>query len=275
MPTSARLALLCAGLIACGPIACMGNRPNLLRQSQYRSMQLWQQNQAMAAQNQMAQGQAGQLAAEKAQLQQQLAAAQSAQDTLQQRVNNLQSERQELQQRYLSLVNRTKTEGSPLSDKTTQELEDLAKRFPNFDFDPQTGVSKFHSDILFESGSAELRSPPPAELQEFARILNSGDAQALNILVVGHTDDRPIVKAATKAKHRDNWELSADRALNVTRAMSKLGIKERRMGVAGYGQHQPLVPNTDNQSRQKNRRVEIFVLAPNAAVAGWDQQPKN
>lgn len=270
MPTFARLALLCAGLIACGPTACMGPRPNLLRQSQYRSLQLYQQNQAMAAQNQMAQGTAGQLAAEKAQLQQQLAAAQSTQDTLQQRLNNLQSERQELQQRYLSLVNRSKSEGSPLSDQTTRELEDLAKRFPDFDFDPHTGVSKFKSDILFESGSADLRQGASPVLQEFAKIMNNGDAQALSILVVGHTDDRPVVKASTKAKHRDNWELSADRALTVTRAMSKFGIKERRMGVTGYGEYQPLVPNTDDKMRQQNRRVEIFVLAPNAAVAGWD-----
>ena len=42
------------------------------------------------------------------------------------------------------------------------------------------------------------------------------------------------------------------------------------MGAAGYSMYQPVVPNKDAPSRQKNRRVEIFVLAPDAAVAGWD-----
>ena len=43
-----------------------------------------------------------------------------------------------------------------------------------------------------------------------------------------------------------------------------------RMGVAGYSMFQPLVANKDDESRQRNRRVEIFVLAPDAAVAGWE-----
>jgi chemotaxis protein MotB len=42
------------------------------------------------------------------------------------------------------------------------------------------------------------------------------------------------------------------------------------MGVAGYSMHQPARPNTSDSARQENRRVEIFVLAPDAAVAGRD-----
>ena len=226
-------------------------------------MQLYQQNQALAAQNQ-------QTEAERNTLQQQLADLQSNQNTLQQRVSNLQNERQDLQQRYAALVNRSRTEGSPLSEDATKQFEDLAKRYPEFDFDPQTGVSKFSSDILFPSGSADVKPTASPLLQEFVQILNKDDSQRLNILVVGHTDNKPISKAATRAKHADNWDLSVHRATSVTRTLAKAGLQEGRMGVAGYGPHQPIVPNTDEKNRQRNRRVEIFVLAPNASVAGWD-----
>ena len=45
------------------------------------------------------------------------------------------------------------------------------------------------------------------------------------------------------------------------------------MGAAGYSMFQPVVPNSNDSARQKNRRVEIFVLAPDAVVAGWDPNP--
>ena len=270
MPKSARFTVLSlAGLMALGPVGCRAPHQNnqALRQSQYRAMQLHQQNQALAAENQQTQ-----IAAQQSQqlLQQQLAAMQASQSTLEQRLENLQGERAQLQQRYMSLINSVKQNGSPLSPGATQELEDLKARYPDFDFDPQTGVSKFHSDILFASGSSEIRTEASPMLQEFAEILNRGDSQSLNILVVGHTDDKPIVKSTTKARHGDNWDLSAHRAVSVTRLLSKMGMRDNRMGVAGYGPHQPLVPNKDDAARARNRRVEIFVLAPNAAVAGRD-----
>ena len=52
--------------------------------------------------------------------------------------------------------------------------------------------------------------------------------------------------------------------------LSRDGIKDTRMGAAGYSMYQPVVENKDSASRQKNRRVEIFVLAPDALIAGWD-----
>src|SRR5262249_31834815 len=107
-------------------------------------------------------------------------------------------------------------------------------------------------------------------LDEFARIMNSGDATQLNILVVGHTDDRPVKLASTKAHHQDNWELSCDRAISVVRALQKCGVKPVRMGATGYGPHQPRVPQTSEEARRQNRRVEIFILAPNASMAGWE-----
>ena len=55
-------------------------------------------------------------------------------------------------------------------------------------------------------------------------------------------------------------------------ALSNSGVKETRMGSAGYSMFQPVGPNLDDNSRLRNRRVEIYVLAPEAAVAGWDPE---
>ncbi len=257
---------LLVGLLCSTQVACNMVPRSHIRQSQLRSQQLYQQTQSLAADSarahQMAQG----LAAEKARLAQQNASLRSNLDIANKRLDNLNAERSQLQDRYVSLLNRQ----SPLSDETTRRFQELARKYPDFDFDPQTGVSKFHSDILFDSGSARLKNNASPILGEFANILSQGDARQLNILVVGHTDDQPIVKASTRSMHPTNWHLSADRAVSVLLALGKHGISERRMGATGYSKFQPVVPNSDDRARQRNRRVEIFVLAPDAAIAGWD-----
>ncbi|MEZ6046161.1 MAG: OmpA family protein [Planctomycetaceae bacterium] len=160
--------------------------------------------------------------------------------------------------------------GNPLSDATSRRFQELAEKYKDFEFDPHTGVSKFHSDILFDSGSDRLKKDAMPLLSEFAAIMNDGDARNLNILVVGHTDDKNIVRSATKTHHPTNWHLSTNRANSVVLALSQGGVAETRMGAAGYSKYQPVMDNVDDGTRSKNRRVEIFVLAPDAIVAGWD-----
>jgi chemotaxis protein MotB len=273
MPRSARFPLLAAlGLLACLPTGCSSvpRMQHALRQSQLRALQLHQHNQTLVAERDQAGLLAQSVTAEKQNLEQQLASLQSNLDTANQRLANLNSERSQLQDRYVSLLNQAKNGPSPLSNETTRRLEDLKRKYPDFDFDPQTGVSKFHSDILFASGSTDIKPTALPMLREFAAIMNQGDASRLNILVVGHTDDRPIAKAATKQRHPTNWHLSTNRANSVVMALSGAGVKDGRMGSAGYSMFQPVVPNKDDKARQMNRRVEIFVLAPDAVVAGWE-----
>lgn len=271
MPTSVRASLVIAILtLACGPAACNAVPRNLLHQSQVRSSQLYQQNQSLAAQNQQANQMAQAIAAEKQRLAQENSSLRNSLDVANQRLENLNAERSQLQDRYASLLNQAKNQPSPLPGSATRRFEELARKYPDFEFDPLTGVSKFHSDILFESGSAELKSSAEPILREFANIMNAADAHRLNILVVGHTDDKPIGKASTRAKHPTNWHLSTNRANSVVLQLGKYGLKDARMGAAGYSMFQPLVPNNNESTRSQNRRVEIFVLAPDAVVAGWD-----
>ncbi len=233
------------GLLTLSQTACNMVPRSQLAQAQNRTRQLSEQNRALLAQQQA--------------LNQQLAGLNASKETLQSRLDNLLAERNQLG-----------AARNPLSDATNRQFADLEKRYPGFEFDPQTGVSKFSNDILFESGSDELRADAAPLLSEFARILNSGEASQLNVLVAGHTDDQPVKKASTRSRHPDNWYLSAHRSINVVHELHKHGIKNNRMGVAGYAEYQPRVARTSNDARRQNRRVEIFVLAPGASTAGWD-----
>jgi len=275
MPTF-RVALICvlAGL-TCGPVGCCGTgglfagrqtRHNQ-RLAQRRAWELYRQNQAL--QQQYGQN-AGALGAESEQLRQQLGNLQSQNSQLQQELNGLKGDREDLARRYQTLVEMSKQSTNPLSQDATQQLTDLADRYPGFEFDPKTGVSKFSDDVLFDLGSSDIRQDAVPLLRDFAKIMSDGTSQELNILVVGHTDDKPVVRASTKSKHVDNWGLSTNRANEVVRMLTHSGVKSSRCGSAGYGSQQPLNPNTDEKARQRNRRVEIFVLAPNASIAGWE-----
>jgi len=219
-----------------------------LRQSQVRAVQLAGQNRQLSQDNM---------------------ALKSNLDVSNQRLANLNNERTLLQQRYVNLLKQQ----SPLSPEATRQLEALKKKYPLFQFDPKNGVSRIGVDILFNSGSDVVnKKTAPEILGEFARIMNQGDAKHLNILVVGHTDDRRIARANTRSKHATNWHLSTNRANAVLMSLQKLGVESSRLGVAGYGPNQPLVPNSDDTARQKNRRVEIFVLHSDAVVARWSPE---
>ena len=236
-----------------------------LQQAQLRTMQMYQQNRQLAMQRDGLSQQANALSAENQSLKQNL-------DVATQRLSNLQSSNTQLEQRVKNLLASARTGNSPLSDDATRRLEELRRKYPQFEFDPATGVSKFSSDLLFESGSDEVRDSNQQMLREFAQIMNQQDTQHLRVLVVGHTDDRPIAKPGTKAKHPTNWHLSTNRANSVLLALKQHHVNETRMEAAGCGMTQPVKPNSNDTNRRENRRVEIFVLAPDAKVAGnlWD-----
>lgn len=270
MPKMARICAVCLFTFSLLVTGCHMVPFSQYRESQLRARQLHQQGRVM--QNELASSQEinAQLTAEKTRLEQQAAALQQNLTVSNQRIDNLSAEREQIKTRYVSLLNQTRNEPSPLSGEATRRFEQLQRDFPGFEFDPTTGVSKFHSDILFSSGSDVVKTGGSRLLTEFANIMNSDSAKRLNILVVGHTDDKLIKKDNVRRNHRDNMHLSTNRANSVVAALKKSGLAEPRMGAAGYGSNQPVASNSDESGRSRNRRVEIFVLAPDAVVAGWD-----
>lgn len=120
---------------------------------------------------------------------------------------------------------------------------------------PRGIVLRLNDLVLFELGKADLRPEAHALLDELAQLF----AQIRGtISVEGHTDNIPI---GSHSPFRDNWELSTARALSVVRYFTEVKRLDPRKFVAvGYGEYRPLVPNTSDQNRQKNRRVEIVIL---------------
>lgn len=249
-------------------VGCYSGPPRFaLTQSQLRAQQLYQQNKALAMERNGLSGTVSQLASDKANLEQQYLTAKQSLDAANARLDNLASSNNQLEEKMRTLLTGSKPGNNPLSPDSNRRLEELRKKYKDFDFDPQTGVSKFSTDLLFASGSDQLQPKAKEILKEFAGIMNQGDARNLKILVSGHTDDKAVSHKSTADKHHDNMGLSAHRALTVERTLKQAGISENRMGVSGYGPYQPVEPNTNEHSRQKNRRVEIFVLAPDSPVA--------
>ncbi len=274
MPIIIRVCLLSAVCIFTISQSSCQRGPNAqVRQSMYRSQQLYNQGMDLAMQRDQIQQSANALQHERDQLAMRAQTLESNLNIANKRLDNLNAERSEMQQRYVSLMKTAKGQPSPLDGEATRRFQELAEKYPDFEFDPHTGVSKFHSDILFDSGSDVLKSSAKEILDQFAAIMNDGNAKRLNVLVVGHTDDKPISKATTQRQHRTNWHLSTNRANSVVLSLSKFGVQQGRMGSAGYSMYQPVTPNENDSARQQNRRVEIFVLAPDAVVAGWDPNP--
>jgi len=75
------------------------------------------------------------------------------------------------------------------------------------------------------------------------------------LMVSGFTDDRSI--KGGNSQFADNWELSAQRALTVTRALIEEGMPSSMVFAAAFGAEQPVTPNVDEAARAQNRRVEM------------------
>jgi flagellar motor protein MotB len=76
-------------------------------------------------------------------------------------------------------------------------------------------------------------------------------------MVSGFTDDRGLITGKGAPKFSDNWELSAQRALTVARALMAEGLPPDAVFAAAFGPQQPVASNEDAAGRALNRRVEI------------------
>ncbi len=114
------------------------------------------------------------------------------------------------------------------------------------------------TDILFDSGSAQLTPAAESQLHNLALTLNEvADEIPSNLdwilRIDGHTDKRPI----HTAQFPSNWELSTARAVAIVKYLVVQGIPANRLSANGFGQFQPLDPADTAAAYAKNRRIEI------------------
>jgi flagellar motor protein MotB len=112
--------------------------------------------------------------------------------------------------------------------------------------------------VLFAIGSDQLHADGRALIKSLAVPLRTYLAQRDEILMVsGFTDDRGLITGKGAPKFSDNWELSAQRALTVARALMAEGLPPDAVFAAAFGPQQPVASNEDAAGRALNRRVEI------------------
>ena len=128
------------------------------------------------------------------------------------------------------------------------------------------------TDILFDKGSAGLSEAGELAIADVAQVLASFPERSFQ--VEGHTDNDPI---ATK-RYPSNWDLAADRALNVVKAMVKSGLPSTQISGASYGEQKPVANNEEDEGKAQNRRIEIVILPDLSKLPGFDElkrlQPK-
>ena len=123
--------------------------------------------------------------------------------------------------------------------------------------------------LLFRLNSDQLEPEGRQLLKSLVPPLRSYLQTREEILMVsGFTDDKAV--SSRNREFADNWELSAQRALTVTRTLIEEGMPSSLLFAAAFGQEQPLVANTSEQARAQNRRVEMAPVpkaqnAPGAA----------
>jgi flagellar motor protein MotB len=117
--------------------------------------------------------------------------------------------------------------------------------------------------VLFAQNSDQLQPDGRQLLNSLVVPLRAYLAARDEMLMVsGFTDD----KAIRNGPFTDNWELSAQRALTVTRTLVEQGMPSSMVFAAAFGAEQPVKPNTDDAARALNRRVEMAPVPKSASA---------
>ena len=117
--------------------------------------------------------------------------------------------------------------------------------------------------VLFALNSDQLQPEGRQLLKSLAQPLAAYlGARDEMLMVSGFTDDKPV--RDSNRQFADNWELSAQRALTVTRAMIEEGIPPAAIFSAAFGPEQPVASNADAEGRSRNRRVEMAPVPKSA-----------
>ncbi|MBO6513496.1 MAG: OmpA family protein [Phycisphaerales bacterium] len=180
--------------------------------------------------------------------------------TLRERIAALQSstdQAAQANQSYIDQNNELRAENQRLTDMLA-----TAQANPNTGFEGIDGVDVgrrnggeivvgVEADVLFNSGSADLRKDARATLDRVAGVLKSNYASN-TVRVEGYTDTDKLVK--TKDKWKTNENLSAARALAVESYLVGKGVDNDMVYSAAFG------PSNPKATKKDSRRVEIVIL---------------
>jgi len=229
------LALLAAGAIASS--GCV-SKAQYIQVEQERDLCTTRSEQ-LQTQVESARSADEELAQEKIALETKLATLQSQGQELGSKLHEREEEARKLQETYDGLVANLKNELKAGQVEVKQLRDGL-----------RVNVAQ---DILFDSGSAALDKNGIEVLQRVAAQLKKTSHQ---ILVIGHTDNKPIGPALVE-QYPTNWELAGARAASVVRLFDSSGLPARRLIAVSMADVKPVASNATPEGRARNRRIEI------------------
>ena len=157
--------------------------------------------------------------------------------------------------------------------KMLEKLRELVKD----NIDPNALIAGDTKTITFKIPSSDLFAPGSATLVEGAGalILETIEDEMRDgvkqVIIDGHTDNVPTKTAMFPS----NWELSAARASSVARfIIKKMRFNPKFLVVSGYGSERPIKPNTSDNNRASNRRVEVKVVKDKNVAAAQAAKKK-
>ena len=121
-----------------------------------------------------------------------------------------------------------------------------------------TIILRINDSVLFQKGTSTVSPSAYPTLRNLADIIRP---LPMRLRIEGHTDNTPVSKWKI-----GNWNLSVDRAVSVMRFFKKSDLLPLdRIAAIGYGSDRPILPNTNDKNKAKNRRVD-FVLRTNNSI---------
>jgi len=180
---------------------------------------------------------------------------------LRRRVADLETENERLKAENASLVKAREEQVRKVSSTYESLLEKMKSEISQ----GQVTISELKGKltvtmvdaILFDSGRAEVKKGGREILGKVVPVLK--DAEDKWIRIEGHTDNVPISRALAQ-RYPTNWELSAARAINVTRFLQDQGIDPGILSAVAYGEWKPVATNDTAAGKAKNRRIEIILV---------------
>jgi len=154
-----------------------------------------------------------------------------------------------------------------MAQKEQEDLEKLKKRLDQYI--KQNGLSDqlntklnqselkitISDNALFASGQATVKPESRALAKAIASMLV--EFPEYEVVVSGHTDNVPI----SNSQYKDNWDLSADRALNFLKILLlNASLDPSKFTPSGYGEYHPVASNDTSAGRAQNRRVEVSII---------------
>ncbi|HLO26904.1 MAG TPA: OmpA family protein [Geobacteraceae bacterium] len=180
---------------------------------------------------------------------------------LSQQISDLEKENAKLKE---DIANTRKAKEEEVQ-KTSKTYEEMLDKMKNEISKGQVTISELKGKltvnmlnaILFDSGKAEVKPEGLEVLQKVIDILKTVKDKAIRI--EGHTDNVQIIGELTR-RYPTNWELSAARAINVTRYLQQQGIDPALLAAVAYGEYKPVASNDTEEGKAKNRRIEIILV---------------